>query len=1430
MTGSSTSSQTGNTSSGTPNTTTTTTSSSANKVNTRLYDIPHLENDGSNYAYWKIQLQAILEMQDLWEIVDGSKPQPAATDSDRADWDKQDRAARAQIVLTLKQEPLSVIAHTSTTAKTHWEKLSVRYEGKGEQRMLHLIDNIFRSTLSESEPLQPQINTILLAASKVTTLSLPLNDKLVAFAIISSLPSSMSTLKKILSNTKPSDMTTENIMSQIVLDEQQRVRESGTNASAFFAKIAKKGKGQKDKSGDKAKKQCTHCKFRGHDVKECRKLKKEQEEAKETKGATKESSPKPALAATAKVAVANSGDEIVHLFSAAAAEPSPRDNVAFALRVHPTEVNQHWIIDSGASRTMSCNREWFYSFTTLACPIQVTLGDNSSISATGVGRIPVRMRANGTWSNAMLQDVLYVPDLNGNLLSVAHLAERGADIRFINRGCQLYTQTGELTCSGQLQDKLYVMDMRTVVPETARIARVDTFPAEGDEPPAVAETALVARTSSSKADAQTWHRRLGHLSADTVMRMVKHGMVKGMEISGKAALTSPCEPCLKGKQTRAEISKTTETRADTTLGRVFSDVCGKLATRSHRGFEYFVTFTDDKSRKVFVAGLHQKSEVARHSKAFIARAELETGQRLKILRSDGGGKYTGGELAKYLEGKGIQHEITTPDTPQHNGVAEQMNRTLLDKVRAMLLDADLPESYWYDALEYATLLHNVVPTRPLGDITPEEAWSGNKPDVSRLRVFGARAFVHIPDTHRSKLAAKLLVCTFLGHAQNRRAYRLVHRPSHRFLESRDVIFDEGGPAARTSFEHIVIEPDDAETADAEAGGVKADSGEVANAGTGGAKAADTNAGDAGKAGGASESDKEIEEMLTITPKPPTPTIASTRPKRTVRAPIRDDDPRYSVSSYSTRKRPAEKAKVAHADISGDPRTYTQAMARADAAEWEAACEAERRAFEHMGVYEVVPRPQGRKVVGSKWVFRIKRGPDGAIQKYKARIVAQGFSQIEGIDYDETFAPVAKFASLRVILALAAERDLEVHQMDVKLAYLNGELKEEIFMEAPPGFEIPAGMVLRLVKAVYGTKQGGRVWYEEIRDKLSSMGYQRTEADHAVFTRTRNSALSIIALYVDDITMASKDIETINQDKAALRESYEMTDLGNISWILGMHVTCDRDAGWIAISQEKYAEEILERFGKSDIRPISTPTLANEHLTKLTSPEIDVKSYQSAIGALMYPMLGTRPDLAYTVAALGRHSASPGAEHQHALDRAFRYLRATSNRRLVFQRGTPDGITLHGFVDADWASDVNDRKSMSGFVFMLGGAAVSWSSKKQTSVALSSTEAEYIAAAHATKEVIWLRRLLTDLGLDLNSPTTLHIDNQSAIAIARNPEFHDRTKHIEIRHHFLRQKVEGEEIHLSYIPTEDQTADVLTKGLVREKHERFSIAMGLCRLG
>jgi hypothetical protein len=506
------------------------------------------------------------------------------------------------------------------------------------------------------------------------------------------------------------------------------------------------------------------------------------------------------------------------------------------------------------------------------------------------------------------------------------------------------------------------------------------------------------------------------------------------------------------------------------------------------------------------------------------------------------------------------------------------------------------------------------------------------------------------------------------------------------------------------------------------------------------------------------------------------------------------------------------------------------MSSPDAAEWLAACEDEMRTWKHLDVYDIVPRPKGRKVVGSKWVFRVKRGPDGTIQKYKARLVAQGFTQVEGIDFDQTFAPVAKFSSLRTIFALAAEHDLEVHQMDVKAAYLNADLDEEIYMEAPPGFDIPDGHVLRLKKGVYGTKQGGRVWYIDFSGTLSTLGYTPTQADHAIFVRkSPDNFPDVISTYVDDMGLISESLERINQDKEALRQHYQMTDLGEMGWILGIRVTRDREKRTISLCQQKFINDTLERYGMQNARPISSPALANEHLLKLLSPSVDAKAYQRALGSLMYPMLATRPDLAYAVAALGRHAATPGPDHQHALERVFRYLRATADYQLVLGRSATSVPTLLGYADSDWASDVNDRKSTSGYVFTLGGGAISWSSKKQPTVALSSTEAEYIAGAHAAKEATWLRLLLSELGQDMSSPTILHVDNQSAIAIARNPEFHERTKHIDVRYHYIRQVIDDGTLYLEYAPTQEQVADVLTKGLPPASHIKFMTAMGVQRL-
>jgi Reverse transcriptase (RNA-dependent DNA polymerase)/GAG-pre-integrase domain/Integrase core domain len=813
-----------------------------------------------------------------------------------------------------------------------------------------------------------------------------------------------------------------NIIDQILADEARRIRSSGEDATAYFAKASKKGKGR-DKDRDRRwnKKKCSHCSHIGHDVTECQKLKKEKEDEKKAKekAAVASTSDSGASAdSAAKAAVARiPTDEVVRLFRATAVE-QPYAGIE---HVHTTkttleadDLHNSWLVDSGASCIMSSRCDWFRHYTPLAKPIKVVLRDDSAIPAVGIGRLFVRMYTGSQWTRAILQDVLHVPDLHGNLLSVSHFDCRGHEVRFADNGCQLLDKSSNLICVGHLQGNLYTMDIKVSGTDTARVAHIDEFPSEGTE---LSDCTPTAFANVAHADLTTWHRRFSHMHMDAINHMLEKGMVTGMKLTSDSAPPTPCEPCLKAKQTHKPIQKTTNTRADQVLGRVFSDVCGKISTRSHQGFEYFVTWIDDKSRKVSIHGLHQKSEVEEALKVFVLRAEVETGMPAQTLCSDGGGEYTASSVQAYLKQKGIKHKITTPDTPQHNGVTERMNWTLLDKVRAMLLDAQLPKTYWYDALQYVVHIHNITPTRALKDQTPEEAWSGNKPDVSSLRVFGCQAFIHVPDKHRTKLGAKSLKCTLLGYAPQRKAYRLVHRPSKRFLESRDVIFDEGGqaPVERVSFEH-------------------------------------------------NDANEPLQPQTTS--HSPNSTSTAVHPKRNARAPTRDDNDRYTITSYSPRKSIDEHASVAQSDVTSDLKTYAKAMSWPDAAQWEMACTDEMRAFEHMGVYEVVPRPAGRKIVGSKWVFHIKRGPTGEIQKYKARIVAQGFTQIEGIDYNETFTPVTKLTSIRTILTIAAKLNLEVQQMDVKSAYLNAKLEEEIYMAPPPGLDMPDGMVLRLVKAVY----------------------------------------------------------------------------------------------------------------------------------------------------------------------------------------------------------------------------------------------------------------------------------------------------------------------------------------------------------------------------
>lgn len=1468
------------------------------QASSRLYDVPSLDDEGKNFTMWRYRVEMVLRVRKLWRIVTGDEPKPGESEPDQlADWSERDQEAKAQVTLTLANEPLSGVLH-ATSAKDVWDKLLERYEGRGKQTIAYLISELFRATLSDESDLEPQLNAMRQKATTLRTLGQTLDDALVAIAIIISLPESYSVLRTILMSTDDK-LTTDKVIAQILTEERAR-REAGRQ-HAYAAKLSGNAPPPKSK-GKKSKKAaatsgptCTYCKKPNHTEDVCRKKKRDQEVkvAEKAKGKDENKDEKGQSDLTAKVAHVRPSspvNETIQLF------------VAETLAQRSTSLNK-WLVDSGASNTMSSRRDWFINYQQLASPVRVWLGDERYIHAVGIGQIQLDMDVgNGKTRTSMLRGVYYVPDLNGNLLSVSRLAERGHSFSFHDDLCEI-SKEGRTVALARKQDGLYTLLAKQCAPERVYVASAspDDSSAVETAPPLIAMPAKAEK--SSKATLATWHRRLGHLNVDSVVKMVRKGMVKGMDIIGslKPKRSLACAPCLEGKQSRSPITKESTVENPRVLWRTFSDVCGPMDTAARTGHTSFVTHIDAKSHRGMVTLTKRKGEAEHHTKAYIERAEAETGERANFFRSDGGGEYGSATLQKWFELKGIHHEKTNPYTPQENGVAERYNRTLVEMARAMLSDASLPKMFWGDAVLYAAYILNRTPSRALpDDVTPHEAYTGNKPNLAHLRTFGCKCWVHIPDELRKKLDVKSVECRFLGYAHNRRAFVAVDAKNfRRVYESRDVFFDEGDGEEPT---RVVIDPESLELQPPMHHSASEPASPTVQKHVHIEDVPDEDGPLPELLDDDNDSDDDGEYDLPYPPplrRSPTPPAADhlrqpppprqpaqthrssrksvppgpplpypnpapppevRRSMRTRRAPVRDDDPRLRVNAYEPNTvraaqdavRAAEDDRLpprwrevgqdedtdqvgahdgepaayqAAAEDNPEPRTYEEAVSGPEAPYWKAAMADELGQFVKTELYDEVERPRGRKVIGSKWVYKRKLGPDGSVVKYKARLVAQGFTQVEGIDYNETFAPTAKFTTIRSLLALAAKLDLEIDQMDVKSAFLNGELEEEIYMECPPGFSKSVREVWRLNKSLYGLKQAGREWYKKVKAEFEALGFTRSNADHGVFYKNDDGKLVIIAIYVDDMLIFSNSTAARNATKSALSERFEMTDLGEAHWILNMELTRDRANRTLKLSQRQYIETILDRHGMADCKPVATPMVQNQKLTKLDVPEIDPQPYQQALGSLMYAMVGTRPDIAYTVGALSQHSATPGQEHWVALKRVFRYLRGTTDLSIVYDGKIHD--EPFAFVDADHANDPITRRSVGGYVYLIAGGAVSWSSKKQASVALSSTEAEYMAASTSTQEAVWLRILLGELGLlNLANPTRQRIDNQSAMALARNDAFHNRTKHIAVRHHFIREKVEDGEIDVEYVPTDRQVADVLTKPLGRVKHVRFVEGMGL----
>uniref|UniRef100_A0A2N9EKD3 Integrase catalytic domain-containing protein n=1 Tax=Fagus sylvatica TaxID=28930 RepID=A0A2N9EKD3_FAGSY len=490
----------------------------------------------------------------------------------------------------------------------------------------------------------------------------------------------------------------------------------------------------------------------------------------------------------------------------------------------------------------------------------------------------------------------------------------------------------------------------------------------------------------------------------------------------------------------------------------------------------------------------------------------------------------------------------------------------------------------------------------------------------------------------------------------------------------------------------------------------------------------------------------------------------------------------------------------------EPPSYTVASKHS---KWCTAMDEEFQALQQQATWTLVPLPDSKNVVGCKWVYKLKHHSDGSIARYKARLVAKGFHQQYGVDFEETFSPVIKPPTVRLVLSLAVSLNWPLRQLDVKNAFLHGTLKEEVYMTQPQGYIDPthSDYVCKLQKSIYGLKQAPRAWFESFTTQLLHLGFIASSADSSLFIYKDNQVIAYLLLYVDDIVLTSNTPSFLDHLIHQLNSIFDLKDLGSLHYFLGLQIT--RSSSSLCITQSKYAQDLLTKHNMLDCKPASSPSCPNVRLSVHDGDLLpDPHAYRSMVGALHY-LTFTRPDISFAVHQVCQYMSAPTTTHLAAAKRVLRYIRGTFNHGIEF---TPGPLHLSVYTDADWAGDPDDRRSTSGFLVYLGNNAITWSAKKQPTVSRSSTESEYRALAIASAETCWVRSLLQDLGIYLTDPPILWCDNVSALAIASNPVFHARTKHIEVDFHFVRERVLRKDLVVKFVSTVDQLADIFTKSL------------------